>query len=337
MKNVRWIQAFTVLTLLWIASTASATQWPIAAGFKVVNNDALNNRVKNGDIIRYVWIEENYEFALVFLNTGPPSPYVPPNSKFYLSLITKPGGDPSLWNTVWSANRDMPVKENATLALASSGNLVLTDSDGTPVWSTQLPSSADIASAMLDLSGNLQLMSRMNQTVWQSFDHPDDSLLSGQYLKSGESLVAAVATVGSNGTDYSSGAYSMQALPGGLVLTNSSAAVYYFQSAETEENILHNVIYTCLHPHDEFFDSSLGLVIKPDLTLTSPKADPNICGRGDQNVALVIAVPNPADGVFTSQFARVDPDGVLRLYQYNIDSRAYNVIGSAGDPIYPIQ
>lgn len=235
-----------VLTLLWMASFASATQWQIPEGFKVVNNDAINNRVKNGDIIRYVWVEENYEFALVFLNTGPPSSFVPPNSTFYLSLITKPGGDPSLWNTVWSANRETPVKENATLALDSYGNLVLTDSDGTQKWSTQISDAATIATAQLDLSGNLQLLDSTNTTLWQSFDSPDDSLLPGQYLKSGRSLVAAVSTISSQGTDYSSGDYRMDALPGGLALTNGTS-YYYIQSAETEEeHDISFVLFTCL-------------------------------------------------------------------------------------------
>ncbi|CAM6127711.1 unnamed protein product [Calypogeia fissa] len=335
MKRDGCVQGFALLALMSMATIASATESPIPAGFKVVNNDALNNRVKNGDIIRYVFVEDNYEFALVFLNTGPPSSYVPAGSTFYLSLITKPGGDPSLWNTVWSANRNKPVKENATLALESNGNLVLTDSDGTQVWSTNLPSSAAIAAATLDLTGNLQLLNKANKTVWQTFDYPDDSLLPGQYVKSGKSLVAAIATISYNGTDYATGKYSMKAYPGGLVLTNGTT-IYYYQSAETQQNTLHNVMYTCLHPNDEYFDISLGLVIKPDLTKTSSKRDSSICGKGDQNVAVVIGVPTPVAGVFTSQFVRIDPDGVLRLYQYSIDSRAYKVVGSVGDPLHPM-
>lgn len=37
---------------------------------------------------------------------------------------------------VWSANRDHPLKENATIAMTKDGDLVLRDSDGTKVWST---------------------------------------------------------------------------------------------------------------------------------------------------------------------------------------------------------
>lgn len=37
---------------------------------------------------------------------------------------------------VWSANRDHPVRENATLEFTSDGNLVLCDADDRHVWSS---------------------------------------------------------------------------------------------------------------------------------------------------------------------------------------------------------
>ena len=38
--------------------------------------------------------------------------------------------------------------------------------------------------------GNLTLFSRNNAVVWQSFDHPTDSLLPGQRMVSGQKLIA---------------------------------------------------------------------------------------------------------------------------------------------------
>lgn len=38
--------------------------------------------------------------------------------------------------------------------------------------------------------GNLVLFSRNNAVVWQSFDHPTDSLLPGQRMVSGQKLIA---------------------------------------------------------------------------------------------------------------------------------------------------
>ncbi|KAK6785218.1 hypothetical protein RDI58_018673 [Solanum bulbocastanum] len=76
--------------------------------------------------------------------------------------------DPQL---VWSANRDRPVKANATLQLGKDGNLVLTDSDGTFVWSTNTTGKS-VSGFNMTETGNLVLFDKANRTVWQSFDHP---------------------------------------------------------------------------------------------------------------------------------------------------------------------
>ncbi|MCD7469240.1 hypothetical protein HAX54_008111, partial [Datura stramonium] len=47
---------------------------------------------------------------------------------------------------VWSANRNHPVKANPTLQLSQDGNLVLADSDGTLVWSTNTTGKSNLVS-----------------------------------------------------------------------------------------------------------------------------------------------------------------------------------------------
>ncbi|PHT76790.1 hypothetical protein T459_20312 [Capsicum annuum] len=78
--------------------------------------------------------------------------------------------------SVRSANRDHPVKANATLQLDQDGNLVLADSDGTLVWSTNTTEKS-ASGLKLTKTGNLVLLDKVNRTIWQSFDHPTDSLL----------------------------------------------------------------------------------------------------------------------------------------------------------------
>lgn len=65
---------------------------------------------------------DNYLFAIFIVQT---------NSVSYITLPS--AGFPQV---VWSANRNFPVKINSTLELMSSGDLVLTDADGTVAWST---------------------------------------------------------------------------------------------------------------------------------------------------------------------------------------------------------
>nr|CAB3491958.1 unnamed protein product [Digitaria exilis] len=67
------------------------------------------------------------------------------------------------------------------LNFTSEGGLLLHDGNGTMVWSTATKSQS-IAGMDLDVSGNLVLFNQDNSSVWQSFDHPTDTLVMGQSL-----------------------------------------------------------------------------------------------------------------------------------------------------------
>ncbi|KAI6674065.1 hypothetical protein NL676_001971 [Syzygium grande] len=88
---------------------------------------------------------------------------------------------------VWSANRNNPVGENATLELTVEGDLILTDVDGSVAWSTNTKGMS-VAGMNLTDTGNLAVFDKNNATVWQSFDHPTNSLFFGQKLKVGQKL-----------------------------------------------------------------------------------------------------------------------------------------------------
>ena len=82
-------------------------------------------------------------------------------------------------NVVWSANPKNPVSYNATLHLTSDKGLVLQDVDGTIAWSTNISSNKYVAGLRLTDTCNLQLLDENNATIWQSFDHPTDTLVIG--------------------------------------------------------------------------------------------------------------------------------------------------------------
>ncbi|CAL5403922.1 unnamed protein product [Camellia sinensis] len=93
---------------------------------------------------------------------------------------------------VWSANRERPIQINATLKLTGDGDLILHDSDGTFVWSTNT-SGKSVSGLNFTELGNLVLLDRNNSMVWQSFDHPTDSLLVGQTLFPGQKLTSSTS------------------------------------------------------------------------------------------------------------------------------------------------
>uniref|UniRef100_A0A8R7TNT2 non-specific serine/threonine protein kinase n=1 Tax=Triticum urartu TaxID=4572 RepID=A0A8R7TNT2_TRIUA len=85
---------------------------------------------------------------------------------------------------VWVANRDSPATtaSPATLAISVKSDLVLSDSEGRMLWMTKNNITADEdarASAVLLDTGNLVLRSPNGTVVWQSFDHPTDTILPG--------------------------------------------------------------------------------------------------------------------------------------------------------------
>jgi hypothetical protein len=75
------------------------------------------------------------------------------------------------------------------LQLTSERGLVLQDADGTMAWSTNI-SNKSVAGVNLTNMCNLMLLDENNATIWQSFDHPTDTLIVGQKLVAGQNLTS---------------------------------------------------------------------------------------------------------------------------------------------------
>ncbi|XP_010057699.2 G-type lectin S-receptor-like serine/threonine-protein kinase At4g27290 [Eucalyptus grandis] len=90
---------------------------------------------------------------------------------------------------VWVANRDDPINgSSGVLQIGTGGNLIIVDGTGRAVWGsihTANLTSNNVAARLLD-SGNLVLIDENNHGsgnfLWQSFDHPFDTLLAGMKL-----------------------------------------------------------------------------------------------------------------------------------------------------------
>lgn len=132
---------------------------------------------------------------------------------------------------VWSANRNYPVKANATVQLTAEGNLLLRDVDGVLVWSTNTKGRS-VAGLSLTDTGNLILFDLNNSAVWQSFHHPTDSLVPAQELFTSIKLRASVSH-----SNWSEGLYSFSvdehgytfavgSNPQRVYLQKSSTAIY---------------------------------------------------------------------------------------------------------------
>ncbi|KAH0651225.1 hypothetical protein KY284_031137 [Solanum tuberosum] len=107
---------------------------------------------------------------------------------------------------VWSANRNNPVRANATLQLRQDGGLFLMDSDGTLIWSTNTSTRGKVVAGFkLTVLGNILLFDKSNDIIWQSFDHPTDTLVAGQMTNAGQKLRSSVSA-----TNWSEGLFTFE-------------------------------------------------------------------------------------------------------------------------------
>jgi len=87
---------------------------------------------------------------------------------------------------IWTANRNHPISDSYKLYLSTNGLAInTTDNSGTTtvVWS-----SSQVSVMELQDSGNLVLLYRNIVSLWESFDHPTDTMVMGQILAAGTSL-----------------------------------------------------------------------------------------------------------------------------------------------------
>ncbi|KAK1404865.1 Bulb-type lectin domain-containing protein [Heracleum sosnowskyi] len=237
---------------------------------------------------------DSYLFAIFLVQT---------NS---ISLIVSPGV--SFPQVVWSANRDHPVKINATLKLTADGELVLRDADGSLAWSTKTAGKS-VAGLNLTDTGNLVLFNKRKEVVWQSFDHPTDSLVPGQTLTEGQKLIASVSK-----TNSGVGLYSLVVNDQGVfayIQSNPSQAYFNSYVYSTEKGKKPNYV--------RFLNGSLSFY---------PHSS-------EKNVPLRIFDIPLASSV---QYMRLESDGHLRVYEWKDkwEVIADLLTGFSGDCGYPL-
>uniref|UniRef100_A0A1D1ZBF3 Receptor-like serine/threonine-protein kinase n=1 Tax=Anthurium amnicola TaxID=1678845 RepID=A0A1D1ZBF3_9ARAE len=137
---------------------------------------------------------------------------------------------------LWVANREKPVSNpvHAVLKLSKHGQLVLLSTPKVPVWSSNSnPKTSNSLVAVLLDTGNLVLRngSIQSDVSWQSFDHPTDTLLPGQWLGFNRSAGKNwFLTSWRNAEDPAAGIFSLKLDPTGtsqFFLLRESAQRYW--------------------------------------------------------------------------------------------------------------
>lgn len=180
---------------------------------------------------------------------------------------------------VWSANPSRPVNGiGSAVVLRKEGNMVLIDHDGEIIWSTNTNIQEASHAEILE-NGNLVVVDYYSNKLWQSFDHPTDTLLPSQSIIQSTKLVSANISHNSS-SNYSFG-YSDYGILS-LFYVGLEVRSIYFPDSDT--NRWSNNRFYFNRTQKGFFDeegqfsssdnlafqaSDLGSMIKRRLTLDS--------------------------------------------------------------------
>ncbi|XP_048138565.1 G-type lectin S-receptor-like serine/threonine-protein kinase SD2-5 [Rhodamnia argentea] len=138
-------------------------------------------------------------------------------------------------------------------------------------------------------TGNIVLFDKNNATVWQSFDHPTDSLVLGQKLSVGQKLTPSTSLV--NGIEQ--GLLSLSLTPSGLF-------------ARIETYPLQVYLHVNVNLPNTSDDSNYIEIAGGDLALFMDST----------RNGSVLSVTGPGSGA-SVQYMKFEPDGHLRSYQWD--------------------
>ncbi|KAL9315496.1 hypothetical protein ACSQ67_016497 [Phaseolus vulgaris] len=120
------------------------------------------------------------------------------------------------WKTkfpiIWVANRNQPLNDSSgVVTISEDGNLVVLNGQNQVIWSTNVSNNgSNYTSKLLD-SGNLVLQeSSSGRTIWESFQHPSNTMLPNMKISTNKATGAKVKqTSWKSPSDPSTGSFSL--------------------------------------------------------------------------------------------------------------------------------
>ncbi|KAH6826313.1 hypothetical protein C2S53_017662 [Perilla frutescens var. hirtella] len=131
---------------------------------------------------------------------------------------------------VWTANRDdAPVSSSATINFTTDGKLVVYE-HGEVKAIAEMPEAVTAASASMLDSGSFVLYDNQSKVIWESFNHPTDTMLGGQRMNAETALVSSASA-----SNHSSGRFTL-VMQGddNLVAYNINRSAYWMSNTHTD-------------------------------------------------------------------------------------------------------
>ncbi|PRQ49152.1 putative protein kinase RLK-Pelle-SD-2b family [Rosa chinensis] len=203
--------------------------------------------------------------------------------------------------TVWTANRDdpplLPSQNNTVkLQLATDGKLVLSSDQGHKKVVIASATNGSVSSASMLDSGNFVLYDETYKVIWESFNHPTDTILGNQTLPAGGQLVSSLSDA-----DRSTGHFHLNMQPDGNL-------VLYPANSENS-------------PVDAYYASGTNGLLNLHLYLDSTDGSLALINTNSSEVYRVISSGNDDLANNTVYRATVGINGVLRAYSHQMDPK----------------
>ncbi|XP_030929254.1 G-type lectin S-receptor-like serine/threonine-protein kinase LECRK3 [Quercus lobata] len=243
----------------------------------------------------------------IFPTTHPTS-WLSPASLFAFGFYQQGSGfSVGIWlvgidnkTVVWTANRDdPPVTSKAKLEFTKDGKLLLITEQGQKHLIDSNTTNLVSHAAMLD-SGNFVLYNKDSKFIWQSFDHPTDTILGDQALFTGGQLLSSLSE-----SDHSTGRFHLVMQSDGNLVSypaNSGDAVPdAYWSTDTYSGNGFNIHL--------YLNASGSLILVNESNLETVKP------------TYLYLYPTSTSSINTIYRATLDADGIFRLYCHTYDER----------------
>ncbi|KAI3826532.1 hypothetical protein L1987_00580 [Smallanthus sonchifolius] len=170
------------------------------------------------------WLSSSGEFALGFKQV---------QDNFLLSIWYDKIPEKTV---IWYPEDGPTVPAGSKVDLIDRRGLVLTDPQGKEVWSSR--SISDLLYAYMNDTGNFVIVGSNSRSIWESFDHPADTILPTQVMPRGGVINSKMGE-----TNFAGGKFQLRLLQdGNLVLntrdmfTGSPDNAYYNSGTRDESN-----------------------------------------------------------------------------------------------------
>ncbi|GKD71428.1 G-type lectin S-receptor-like serine/threonine-protein kinase LECRK3, partial [Tanacetum coccineum] len=203
---------------------------------------------------------------------------------------------------VWTASRDnLPLPNTATLRFTTDGRLLINQTLGQQIITIFDAGVAGAASfASMQDSGNFVLYDSQGSVIWQTFDHPTDTLLAGQRLVAGQMLLSSVSEI-----DQSIGVFKLS--------MQSDGNLVQYPYVGTQDAASYTTSYWAYGTNG-----------------TGPNVTLNLDSGGFLYLLQNSTIPirNLTQGGYprnnTIYLMKIDVDGILRLYSHDLSNLSKN-------------